>query len=312
MKATVPDSKPMPISVVIATLGGPTLRGTIETLNRGSIVPAEILVCLPPVEAARGLDFSFANVRVVQTGCRGQVGQRSEGFRQAASDFVLQLDDDIAVSHNCLEYLLAAASEVPDAAVAPALVNSRTGDSVYRVSHQGGLFRSAYHWLMNGAEGYREGCILRSGTPIGIRPAGGTEHPLQVEWLAGGCVMHRRANLILENYFPFGGKAYCEDIIHSHLLVQRGVRLLVEPRASCSLEVASPFDRAPGAFMRDTYNDFRARSYFMRLSKRPAWRMYLYYALITLRYMYLSLARAIGPARTSPAVADEGLKRHVD
>lgn len=306
------EFRPSGISVVIATLGGPTLKGTVEKLNRGSIVPAEILICLPIAEASRGLDFSFPNVTILQSGCRGQVPQRIEGFRRATSDFVLQLDDDMWVDRRCLEFLLETVRELPDVAVAPALVNSGTGDSVYRVSHRGGAFRTAYHWLLNGKDGYREGCILRSGFPVGVVPDDNARSPSQVEWLAGGCVMHRRANLVLENYFPFGGKAHCEDIIHSHILTRRGVRLLVDPRARCSLEVASPFDKGLGAFARDTYNDFHARRYFMRLSKRPLWRMYLYYVLIVFRYTYLALAKMTGRGGGLSGVAREGSRHHAD
>jgi hypothetical protein len=312
MKALLSGSNSSKISVVIATLGGPTLKGTIETLNRGSIVPDEILVCLPPNEAARGLDFSFPNVRLVQTDCRGQVRQRVIGFRQAAGDFVLQLDDDMAVDHNCIKYLLAAVSEFPDVAVAPALVNARTNHSVYEGSHQGGLFRRAYNWLMNGEEGYQEGCIQRAGLPIGIILDDVTKDRLQVDWLAGGCIMHRRTLLILENYFPFLGKAHCEDIIHSYLLAQRGVRLLVEPRARCSLNVVPPFDCSPGAFVRNTYHDFLARRYFMILSERPLWRMYLYYVLILFRYVYLALARMMSRGGGLLGVAGKKSKRHSD
>jgi glycosyltransferase involved in cell wall biosynthesis len=312
MTALVSGSKTYRISVVIATLGGPTLKGTIETLNRGSVVPDEILVCLPPEEAARGLDFSFPNVRVVQTNCRGQVGQRIVGFRHAAGDFVLQLDDDMEVDHDCLKYLLIAAREFPDVAVAPALLNSLTNDSVYHVFHTGGLFRRAYHWLMNGKEGYQEGSIQRSGLPIGIVLDDAANRRSTVEWLAGGCVMHRRALLILDNYFPFAGKAYCEDIIHSHLLAEKGVRLLVEPRARCSLKVVPPFDWPPKAFLRNTYHDFLARRYFMLLSGRPLWRMYLHYALILFRYIYLAFARTMSRRARLSGVAGKDSKCHAD
>lgn len=312
MTAPVSDSHSAGISVVIATLGGPTLKGTIETLNRGSIVPAEILICIPLPEAGRELDFSFANVRVVQTACRGQVAQRIEGFRQAVNDFVMQLDDDMLVERNCVEHLLGTLREFPDAAVAPALINSRTNESVYRTVRGGGVFRRIYDWLMNGKDGYREGRIQRSGSPVGLVVDGNAKECLEVGWLAGGCVMHHRSNLILENYFPFSGKAHCEDIIHSHLLAQKGVRLLVASQARCSLEVASPFDKTLGAFLRETYNDFRVRRYFMRLSKRLAWRMYLYYALILFRYMYLSLAGKIDRGGALPGGASPDSKQHAD
>lgn len=303
------DSRLPAVSVIIATLGGPTLKGTVETLNRGSLIPAEILICIPLPEASRGIDCLFPNVRILQTSCRGQVAQRAEGFRQAANLYVMQLDDDISVDHACVERLARTLQKFPDAAVSPTLINSLTNESVYRTDHGNGVFRRIYRWLMNGRDGYREGSILRSGSPIGVVPGRSAGEWQEVEWLAGGCVMHHKANLILENYFPFAGKAFCEDIIHSHLLRQKGVRLLIDSRARCSLDVSSPLHRNWDAFLQETYDDFIVRRYYMRLSKRAPGRMYLYYFLLIFRYLYLWLARKAGRGSALPAGASRGSKQ---
>jgi hypothetical protein len=90
---TRPDS----LTVVIPTLGGGTLKGTIDALNRGSLVPAEILVCIPAAEAHRVRDLSPHNVKVLVTDCRGQVPQRAAGFRNASHEIVVQQDADIVL-----------------------------------------------------------------------------------------------------------------------------------------------------------------------------------------------------------------------
>jgi GT2 family glycosyltransferase len=215
----------------------------------------------------------------------------------------MQLDDDVSVDHECVERLIRTLQKFPDAAVAPTLINSLTNESVYRMDHGDGVFRRIYHWLMNGKDGYREGTIQRSGSPLGIVPGDSASEWREVEWLAGGCVMHRKANLILENYFPFTGKAYCEDMIHSYLLAQKGVRLLIDSRAWCSLEVSPPLQRNWGAFLRETYDDFIVRRYYMRLSKRAPGRMYLYYLLLLFRYLYLRLVRKTGRGPALPVGA---------
>ena len=69
------------ISVVIPTLGGPSLESTIAALNNGTVVPAEIVLCVPEREAATLRQFTDANVRVLATATSGQVSQRAEGFR---------------------------------------------------------------------------------------------------------------------------------------------------------------------------------------------------------------------------------------
>ena len=90
------------MTVVIATLGGDTLRETIETINRGSIVPEEILVCIPTNESDRVQNFSYKNVKIFVTACRGQVAQRAIGFQNVSHNIVMQLDDDILLDEHCI------------------------------------------------------------------------------------------------------------------------------------------------------------------------------------------------------------------
>jgi hypothetical protein len=283
------------VSIVIATLGGAMLPGTIAGLNRGTVVPAEILVCVPEREASGMPPLMFDNVRVVPTSCRGQVAQRAVGFQEAKHAFVMQLDDDMFVDPQCLERLLAVLVQSPDCAVAPALINVATGESVYKKPVSGPLVGAIYYWLMNGRRGYREGEIERSGSPVGVDPARHGRLQYEVEWLAGGCVLHRKENLVLENFYPFPGKAFCEDIIHSFWLRQRKIRLLVVPQARCGLELVSPADSGWRAFWKEIRGDFQARSYFMDLSARKKGRMYIFYALRICRYIYKRIVRGTSP-----------------
>ncbi len=277
--------KPM-VSVVIATLGGSTLPDTIEGLNRGTVVPAEILVCIPELEASTIAPLIFDNVRIVVTDVRGQVAQRAVGFHQAQYGFVMQLDDDMSVESRCIEHLLDVLMQSPDCAVAPALINIATNESVYKKPDSGELVGHIYYWLMNGSRGYREGEIERSGSPVGVDTARQGKAQYLVEWLAGGCVLHRKENLVLENFYPFHGKAFCEDIFHSFLLQQRKIRLIVVSQARCGLDLVLPTDSDLVDFWREIRGDFRARRYFMKLSARRPERMYIFYFLRICRYIY--------------------------
>ena len=49
----------------IATLGGDCLAATIEKLNASTVVPAEILICIPEIEAPRAARLAGGNVTVV-------------------------------------------------------------------------------------------------------------------------------------------------------------------------------------------------------------------------------------------------------
>jgi glycosyltransferase involved in cell wall biosynthesis len=126
-------SEVYPLTVVIATLGGPSLIGTIDTLNQSSLVPDEILICIPKAEQKRAEKLSFPNVKIIVTDCRGQVAQRAVGFQRATHSIVMQLDDDLFVDRDCISHLVTTLKAYgPKVSVAPAMMNLATGKSIYK------------------------------------------------------------------------------------------------------------------------------------------------------------------------------------
>jgi GT2 family glycosyltransferase len=228
------------LSVVIPTLGGPSIVRTIEQLNRGTVTPMEILICIPEKEAPRTAGLSIPNVRVVVTPCRGQVAQRAYGFAQARGELVMQLDDDIFVRETAVADMIALMGDARNVAVGPKLYDVETGKyHAFLVpgALKRGWFESLMFWAVNGARGYQPGKIGLAGISMGV-----PEQPdnwSDLDWLPGGCVLHRRENLELTNYYPFKGKAYAEDLFHSELLRRKGVRLLRCGSAVCDVDFAS-------------------------------------------------------------------------
>jgi glycosyltransferase involved in cell wall biosynthesis len=282
--------QPYPMTVVMATLGGDTLKGTIEQLNLGSVVPEEILICIPEQEAPRVENLQFSNVRVIITKCRGQVAQRAIGFQNVSHDVVMQLDDDIMVDENCVAHLLDTLIEYgPRIAVAPALLDRSLGkfpkmnDSTLKV----------FYFLVNGRNGYQMGTVSRAGAEFGYDQSQINEGVHDVEWVPGGCVIHLRENLVTENFFPFEGKAYCEDLLHSHHLRKKGVWLKVDLSARCSLKLVSSASYGVKEFINTISADYRVRKYFVRLSSRSHFRMHLYYIALVSNYLMKKLIAGI-------------------
>jgi hypothetical protein len=203
----------------------------------------------------------------------------------------MQLDDDLLVDRECVAYLADALRRHDGkVAVAPSLVHRSTGESIYKRPARRNLLTNVYYRLMNGADGFREGQIQKSGGAIGVDPSAGQREWYDTEWLAGGCVMHRRENLVLEHFFPLPGKAYCEDIIHSHHLTSRGVRLIIDPRAICAVDDLADHSVGVREFWKMLIGDYRARRYFMELSGRPRFRLYLFVFFRALKYAGARLA----------------------
>lgn len=278
------------ITVVIPTLGGPSLKTTIETLNRGSIVPSEILVCIPAAEAHRVESLLHENVKVIVTESRGQVAQRAIGFRCASHDFVMQLDDDILLDERCMEFLLNALVALgPGAAVGPSFMSLATGASVYRKPDVNEAMLSFYYWLMNGRAGYQQGKIDKAGTLVGVDPGTAKTELVDVDCLAGGCVMYRRTELVLDDFYPFPGKAYYEDVAHCHHLRRKGIALKVHTKAKCWLETESSFHLEHRAYLRYLATDYQRRRFAMGLDARGSPRIGLFYVISYLRYCWKKL-----------------------
>lgn len=262
----------MTLSVVIPSLGGASLESTISALQAGTVVPDEILLCIPEREVQSVRTFPWTNVRVVPTSERGQVAQRARGFREARGSLVLQLDDDLQVASDCVALLMWALDQSgPNVAVSPALIDRATGLSVYHRPARAAWVEAVHARLIGGAAGIRPGKIHRSGAAVGVDSLREDADVMDdVDWLPGGCVLHRRENLVLDAFYPFGGKAFCEDIIHSYHLTSRGVRLRVVSAARCSVDV--PHGTQPvSEFFRECRADLRARRFYMQLSgRRPA------------------------------------------
>lgn len=283
------NSHPFSLTVVIATLGGDCLEETIRNLNSGSIVPSEVLICIPASEAHKVSDRSFPNSKVIATACKGQVAQRAIGFTNASCKYVMQLDDDVLVEKRCVEHLLRTLdANGPRVAVAPSLYCISTRESFYKTPSNK-LLLKFYYWLLNGSFGYQPGKITSAGTNVGIDPSNSNQETFDVDWLPGGCVIHRKENLVSENFYPFAGKAYCEDIIHSHHLKTRGIKLVVSSKAICWVECAPVSSHSWRGFIKNLVFDFKARRFFVRVTSRSFWRMALYYVVSVLRYGYIRL-----------------------
>ena len=282
------------MSVVIATLGGETLSWTIDHLNRGEKIPAEILVCIPEAESARVEHLSQQNVKIIKVPFRGQVAQRAYGLRRVSKPLVLQLDDDIELRPEDLGVLVGTLAELGRGhALAPLYCHLSTGLYITQYSRGvRGLLQSLNAFLICGAPwGIRRmGIISPAGIGYGVDKAYCKSAPFESQWVPGGCVLCHQEDLVTEEYYPFVGKAYTEDLVHSALWRKKGVRLWVIPDASClTADATMPFSwRA----MKDV---IKAHGYVLKLVGGQAWRLKLWNILHISKQMMLVAFKHISP-----------------
>lgn len=279
MTQTLLSSKETFLSVVIATLGGDSLLTTISSINSGSVIPDEILVCIPENESYRTKKILFSNVTILITPIRGQVGQRSFGFSRTKGKLILQLDDDVILDKDCISKLIESMNKFgPMCAVGPALIDNNSGFSIYNSKS---VIFSFIRSLISKNNSDLQGKITKLGLPLGVNSDTSNlkDRYYPVDWIPGGCVLHNRATIIRDNYFPFDGKAYCEDLIHSKLLADKGVKLIIDVKAKCRLILPQQSDPGFCSYICEMARDLRARKYYMQISGRSSLLAYGFFVI---------------------------------
>jgi hypothetical protein len=101
-----------------------------------------------------------------------------------------------------------------------------------------GLLRSLYAFAVTGAPWGlgRMGVVTAIGVNYAVNGDRCDGKPFKAQWLPGGCVLCFREDLILDKFYPFPGKAYAEDLIHSFLRDKNGIHQWVIPKAICSID----------------------------------------------------------------------------
>lgn len=211
------------VSVVIPTIGEGILEKAIVALNNGSLPPNEIIICIPREYLNRISNIKWGNIKILALDIKGQVKQRIEGFKIAQNNYVLQLDSDILVQSDTLQNLVKAINEKGlKSAICPnySLANDTSKLNIFS------FFKYIQNLLMDGRLIIPKGIITKAG--IQMPPPFNLKDTYSIsEWVPGGCVMHYKNNLELIDYYPFAGKAYGEDVIHSIMLRKKGISLYV-------------------------------------------------------------------------------------
>jgi len=267
------------LSIVMPSLGG-NLCDTLNSIYAGSICPDEVIICLPN-DTHSVVDASkYKNLTIVYAQRYGQVYQRIVGFKHAKGDYVLQLDDDILLDKQCLGHLVSSLGQLPKSStVSPCLFNTN-GRPLYEGKKNGLL--SIYYRLINGKIGYRSGGITLAGTNFGVSPNDVSSNMVKVDWQPGGCVLHRKENLILKDFYPNKGKAYCEDLIHSFLLKESGVDLFVDMSAKSTTPLNPKL-----SLLKEIVPDFKIRLHFVKMAKLSVTRMLIHYIVYIIRSIKL-------------------------
>ncbi len=269
------ESKICPITVVIPTLGGDCLKKTINYINNGTIVPQEIIICIPVKEKNKLPDLPFDNTVVLPTECRGQVQQRAEGFKVAKNDYVLQVDDDILLNNDALESMFVALERLgPGYVVGPSYYHRISLLPLHRYDvGVVGFFKNLNACVFSGAPWGRKrmGKLTHLGIAYGFDPEYSSDELQEVDWLPGGCVLSFSRDLITQDFFPLKGKAFSEDVMNSLLRKLNGCQHVVLK----NVIVKTQLDEGPFTW-KNFKCELNARLYVVKFMRGSKFRFFLW------------------------------------
>lgn len=256
------NTKPI-VSVAIASLGRKSLNGAIKSLRENISKKSQIIICLPQINERNVLKKFFYQCEIIFSKEKGQVPQRIKAFKKAKNQFVLQIDDDVRLDGNCLNQLKNTLIKLgPKSAVSPVMCWEETKVPIAQFSKS--IIRKTLEKIFKNKLRILPGKISRLGTNPAPNIIKNQTDLIETEWLPGGCVFHYKKNLILKNYYPFPGKAFSEDVMHSILLRQRGIRLFVDPNAKIYLKKDPPI-RLIRDKIYNIYAESRARRHILKM-----------------------------------------------
>ena len=286
----------MKISVVIPSIGNRNLIPTLRSINESSINVDEIIISIPcQVDINVDKFKKFKNIIVFNSKVKGQVAQRIEGFKIAKNDCVVQMDDDIILEKKCLEIMHDFFTNNHNAAVSAHFHDRISKKSIYSkvegLSFSNSFFLSELDYFKNKI--YNKIKTANNSNLNGDISISGFEtypnfqyhkEPFISGWIPGGCVMHLKKNLILSNFFPFQGKAYCEDLFHSIALKKNNIKLYYHLDAIAFLEIENIKSNFK-MYIKHLKADFIIRTQLVEQNKLSKSRMFLVYLIKLFSYL---------------------------
>ena len=260
------------ISVVIPTIGSKHLNKTLDLLFKQTIAPKEIILVVPKEYKKKINIVNKKNILIIFTDKKGQVYQRSIGFKKAKYEYVMQLDDDIFLTNTDLisklvKILLKIGN---DSVVAPVLkeINKKT----YEYGILKLVIIRLYNYFIRGSKKFYDnfGDISSLGIPCPQIKFPKKKY-IQTDWLPGGCVMSKNANLVTEDFYPFEGKAYSEDILHSIIRKKKNIKhYIISDLYAETLSDTNDIKT-------DFHNQFKIRKFICEYISGNIFRFYIWY-----------------------------------
>lgn len=221
------------ISVVCATIGRPSTWSTLEPFFEVPEVQ-EIIIVLPPLDGnVLEIPSKILNnlkVLIIYSQSKGQVFQRVTGIRASICEHVLLIDDDISIERSSVISLIERyqdlSSSCNNVCLAPKLYfnnypKALSDRAPFGVSLVQIILVLLDKVLLTGSSKYGH---LLFYFPISHK----STLTQGINFLPGALLLTQKRLLPHFSYYPWPGKAYCEDVFLSSFMKSMGSQLFIE------------------------------------------------------------------------------------
>ncbi len=270
------------LTIIVPSLLSNINEKWIEQINSFNQKKINIIISIPPnlSEKNKFITKFDKGILIVRSDKKGQVNQRQYGYKFVKTDYLMQMDDDIFISIKNLKILLSQFEKLPrKSSIAPRVIIEN--------NHNKDLFLKKYiNLFLYNHHKPRPGTISKSTFEVSHNFSFDSNKKIEsVDWLPGGISLIRKEHIIKKPYFNFEGKAYCEDLMNSNLLVNNGIKLFISNQSFYRTEQINYKDLKIEDFIDFIKNDFKARNYYRKAIKNPFLPFFMAYCLLIINYL---------------------------
>ena len=219
------------ITVVIPTLGSKNMNGTLKILNSNKNIK-KIIISLPKKFKLKNYKKNIKKIQIIHSKSKGQVKQRISAFKFIKTNNVIYMDDDLIIDNKLVNNLLNMKLQMGlRSVIAPIYLERKNNKKIHPLD--GDFFfklKKIIHFFLFGTPTNfkRMGTVSLAGSCYGVDSDYVKKNPFKTSWIPGGCFIISKKYMINFDYFKSDGKAFCEDLILSHLLKKNKIDLYVD------------------------------------------------------------------------------------
>tara|TARA_B100000989_G_C19517818_1_gene462578 strand:- start:297 stop:1145 length:849 start_codon:yes stop_codon:yes gene_type:complete len=219
------------ITVVIPTLGTQNMNRSLKILNSNKYIK-KIIISLPKNFEFKNYNENLKKIQIIHSEIKGQVKQRISALKFIKTNNIIYMDDDLIFDNNLVNNLLKMKLQKGlKSVIAPIYFEKKNNIKIHPLSGNF-LFKlkKIVHFFLFGTpiNSKRMGTISLAGSCYGVDGDFVNKNPFKTKWIPGGCFIISKQYMINFDYFKRKGKAYCEDLILSHLLRKQKIELYVD------------------------------------------------------------------------------------